>query len=281
MDPTQFSPIEHRDCRLSYAVRGDGPPVVFIQGSGIHGDGWLPQVDALAQRYRCLTFDNRGMGRSQPPGVRVTVEQMAEDVGILMDVQGWKSAHLVGHSLGGLVALCLALTSRSRVRSLSLLCTFARGADATRLSWEMFWLGLRTYVGTRTMRRSAFLEMVMPAAFLAGTDRDVLAKRLAPIFGHDLADHPSVVMKQLAAMRRYDATPHLGKLSDLPTIVAVAKHDRIARWEVGKALAAAIPGSRLVEFPDAAHGVCIQCANQVNALLHDLFSQVERKGYAA
>ena len=275
------SPIEHRGCRLAYAVRGDGPPVVFIQGSGLHGDGWLPQVDDLASRYRCLSFDNRGMGRSQPLGVRLTVEQMAEDVQILMDSQGWKSAHLVGHSLGGLVALCVALTARSRVRSLSLLGTFARGADATRLSWEMFRLGLRTYVGTRAMRRAAFLEMVMPPAILAGTDRDELAQRLAPIFGHDLADHPAVVMKQLAAMRRYDATPQLGTLAGLPTLVAVARHDRIARPEVGKALAAGIPGARLVEFHDAAHGVCIQCASQVNAVLHDLFSQVEGRSDAA
>ena len=137
MNSKPTSPIEHRGCRLAYAVRGDGPPIVFIQGSGPHGDGWLPQVDELASRYRCLSFDNRGMGRSQPLGVRLTVEQMAEDVQILMDSQGWKSAHLVGHSLGGLVALCVALTARSRVRSLSLLGTFARGADATRLSWEM------------------------------------------------------------------------------------------------------------------------------------------------
>jgi pimeloyl-ACP methyl ester carboxylesterase len=267
------STVEHRGCRLAYAVRGDGPPVVFIQGTGLHGGGWQPQVNELAAQYRCLTFDNRGMAASQPPGAPITVEQMAEDTLALMDAEGWDSAHLVGHSLGGLIALHLALSARARVRSLSLLCTFARGRDATQLSWGMFWLGLRTYLGTRRMRRRAFTEMVLPPNLPA--DRDAWAERLAPLFGHDLADHPPVVMKQLAAIRAYDATPQLGKLAGLPTLVVGAGHDRIARPEVVRALAAGIPGSRLVEFPDAAHGVTIQCAGEINALLHEHLSRAK------
>ena len=117
----------------------------------------------------------------------------------------------------------------------------------------------------------------MPPHFLAAIDRDVLAERLAVVFGHDLADHPPIVMKQLAAMRRYDATPHLGGIAGLPVLVGVAKHDRIARRTVGKALADRIPGARFVEFPDAAHGVCIQCAEEVNALLHEHFSSGEEE----
>ncbi|MEO6036417.1 MAG: alpha/beta hydrolase, partial [Verrucomicrobiota bacterium] len=92
-------------------------------------------------------------------------------------------------------------------------------------------------------------------------------------FGHDLADHPPVVMKQLGAMRSYDATPQLGSLVGIPTLVVAARQDRIAKLEVGKALAAGIPGARFVEFPDAAHGVGIQCADEVNALLHQHISQ--------
>src|SRR5262249_35234257 len=101
--------LEHRDCRLTYHVEGEGPPVVLIQGVGVHGNGWSPQVEGLKDRYRCLTFDNRGMGDSQPMGSKITVEQMAEDIGVLMNAEGWDSAHVVGHSLGGPVALQLAL----------------------------------------------------------------------------------------------------------------------------------------------------------------------------
>src|SRR3954468_17968138 len=92
--------VERAGCRLHYAVCGDGPPVLLIQGVGVHGDGWRPQVEALASHRQCLTFDNRGLGGSQPVGAAVTVEQMAEDARVLMDALGWESAHVVGHSLG-------------------------------------------------------------------------------------------------------------------------------------------------------------------------------------
>src|SRR4051794_21172268 len=211
--------LEHRGCQLSYDVRGNGPPVLLIQGVAVQGDGWRPQVDGLASRYRCLWFDNRGMGRSQPLGTPLSIEQMAEDARMLMDTQGWESAHVVGHSMGGPIALQLALTARKRVRSLSLLCTFARGRDATRLSMWMLWVGIRSRLGPRRLRRRAFLQMVMPPDLLASMDQDALAERLASLFGHDLADQPPVTMKQLSAMSAYDATARLGELTGLPTLV--------------------------------------------------------------
>jgi pimeloyl-ACP methyl ester carboxylesterase len=264
--------LEHRGCRLSYCLRGNGPAVLLIQGTGVHGDGWDPQVEALASHYRCLTFDNRGMGRSQPIGAPLSVPQMADDARALMDAVGWISAHVVGHSLGGPIALELALSSPARVRSLSLLCTFARGRDVTRPTAWMIWVGLRTRIGTRRQRRAAFLEMVMPARMLAETGRDSLADRLAPLFGHDLADQPPVVMKQLAAMKAYDATPRLNELAAIPTLVVSATHDRIAPPGLGRALAAGIPRARYVEIPDAAHGVTLHSPERINPLLLEHFA---------
>jgi pimeloyl-ACP methyl ester carboxylesterase len=258
--------LAYRGCDLFYTVRGEGPPVLFIQGVGVHGCGWTPQIDALATRYECVAFDNRGLGASQPRGCAITVEQLAEDAAAIMDARRWESAHLVGHSLGGLIALHLALSSRPRVRSLALLCTFARGRDGTPFT-SVLWTGLRTKIGTRRQRRHAFLELVMPRHLLRTEDRDALAERLAPIFGHDLAVEPPVTMAQLSAMRSYDASRRLRELEGIRTLVVSAAHDRIARPEVGRAMAAAIPGARYVELPDAAHGATIQCAAEINALL--------------
>jgi pimeloyl-ACP methyl ester carboxylesterase len=269
-------------CPLAYTLRlpaglPSPTPVVLIQGVAVQGEGWLPQSQGLANRFACLTFDNRGMGKSVPTGVRrVTVERMTEDVTALMDAAGWPSAHVVGHSLGGLVAQDLALRHRERVRSLSLLCTFARGRDATRLSARMFLLGLRTRIGLRAWRREAFLRFVMPPATLARGNRGVLAQRLASLFGHDLADQPPIVAEQLRAMKRYDATPRLGLLEGIPTLVAAATFDPIARPPLGRALAKGIPGARYVEFSDASHGMTIQFANRTNALLREHIDAAQR-----
>jgi pimeloyl-ACP methyl ester carboxylesterase len=260
--------LDHRGCRLAYEIQGQGPRVLLIQGVGVHGNGWRPQVEALADRYTCLTFDNRGMGESQPAGGPVTVEQMAEDAVALLDAEGWDSAHVIGHSLGGLVALHLALAARERVRSLALLCTFAGGRDAAPPTARMIWIGSRTRIGTRRMRRRAFLQLVMSPGTIAEADVDGMAERLVPLFGHDLADQPPIVGKQLAAMRAYDASPRLGELAGLPSLVVNAVHDPIAPPRAGRVLAG-IPGSWYVELPDASHGVPIQYPERINALLLD------------
>ena len=271
--PARRASCLHQGCHLAYQISGSGPPVVLIQGVGVHGGAWAPQIGVLRANYECLSFDNRGMGGSQPVGASLTIGQMAEDTLALMDAQGWGSAHLVGHSMGGLIALEVALLARDRIRSLSLLCSFARGRDATKLTPGMLWTGLRTRIGTKAQRRKAFLEIVMPRAALEASDIPKLAAEFAPLFGHDLADQPAVSMKQLSAMGRYDAVPRLHELAGLPTLVVSAEHDRIARPEIGRAVAAAIPGAKFVEIPDASHGVTLHHPHKITALLLDHLSE--------
>lgn len=248
--------------------RGRGAAVLWIQGVGVHGAGWAPQVDVLASRWRCLTFDHRGVGRSAAPKGRIEVDSMVDDAVAVLDAAGERSAHVVGHSLGGLVALGLASRAQERVRSLALLCTFANGREGGS-SARMMWIGLRTRVGTRAMRRRAFLEIVLPPATRARGDLEGWAQRLAPLFGHDLADHPAVEMRQLAAMRACDQTAALAKLEYLPALVVSARHDPIAPPKLGRKLAAGLARSRYVELADAAHGAPIEHAERVNALIEE------------
>ena len=262
--------LEHDGCLLAFRRRGaDGPPVVFVQGVGLHGDGWEPQTDDLSDAWSCLSFDHRGMAQSQPLGGAISVERLSGDVFALMDAQGWRAAHLVGHSLGALVALEAAAVAPSRVRSLALICTVARGRDATRVTWPIVRLGLAAAVGSLRARRHAFLRLVMPPSALRGADLDALAATLAPRFGHDLAEQPPVVDAQLAALRRYDARARLALSARVPTLVVSAAFDPIAPPRFGRALAAAIPGARFVCIADAAHGVTLQRPGDVNAIVRD------------
>jgi pimeloyl-ACP methyl ester carboxylesterase len=260
-------------CKLAYRLRGAGPPVLFIQGINAHGDGWDRQVAGLAGRFACLTFDNRGMGGSDRGADPITVEQMAGDAAAVMAAAGWASAHVVGHSLGGPTGLQLALTARPRVRSLALLCSFARGKGVGPLSWRLAWAGVRMQLGTKRMRRRAFLELVVPPGVPG--DLEALAAELAPLFGHDLAEQPAVVKDQMRAMRAFDATPRLGELAGLPTLVANAEFDPIAPPGLGRAAAAAIPGARYVELGGASHGVVLTEPERVNSLLAEHLTAAE------
>jgi pimeloyl-ACP methyl ester carboxylesterase len=256
-----------KGCTFSFREQGTGEPVVFIQGVGLHGDGWLPQTTDLCHNFHVVSFDNRGMGNSQPLAVPITIEQMAADTLAIMDAANLPSAHLVGHSLGGCIAQQIALSAPHRVKSLSLLCTSARGADATGLTWKMLWLGTRTRVGTRRTRRLAFLRIVLSSEFLATHDGDEAARTFALLFGHDLADTPPVVMKQLSALRRFEVSARLPELARIPTLVLSAAEDIIFPSRCGRSLAEAIPGAQFMEVPSAAHGVTIEHADFINQLL--------------
>lgn len=265
--------IDRQGLQVNYERQGAGPAVVMVQGVGVGGNGWKPQVERLVERYTVVTIDNRGIGGSTLDGRPLTVEDMADDVLAIADAEGIDRFHLAGHSMGGVIAQQVALTATRRVISLALLCTFLKGRQGTLVAPAMLPAAIRARVGTRRMRRRAFVELIMPKAYLATVDRDRLCRELGAMFGRDLADQPPIVMRQLRAMGRFDASARLPSLAGLPTLVISAAHDCIARPAYGRALAAAIPGARYIEFPNAGHAVTVQSAEAVNALLLEHFSR--------
>jgi len=262
---------------LLYSRSGDGPPVLLIQGVGVVGNGWTPQVDGLRSRFTLVSFDNRGIGASVNRDGRLTIDDMAADALAILDAEGIDRVHVAGHSMGGVIAQALALRAPARIKSLAFLCTFAKGKDGSKVTPPMLATALRMRIGTRAMRRNAFLELIMPGRYLQQADRPALAARLAPLFGHDLAVQPPIVMKQLGAMSKYDAGPRLRELGTIPTLVLSATEDRIASPATGRALAAAIPGARYVEMPEAGHGLPIHRPAETNALLAEHWLQAERR----
>ncbi|MCL5256214.1 MAG: alpha/beta fold hydrolase, partial [Chloroflexi bacterium] len=105
---------------INYRLVGNGEPLVMIAGLGSDHLAWGLQVNAFRRDYRCLTFDNRGSGRSGSGDGEFSIPLFAEDTAALMDELGIGSAHILGTSMGGAIALELALRHPDRVRSLSL-----------------------------------------------------------------------------------------------------------------------------------------------------------------
>jgi pimeloyl-ACP methyl ester carboxylesterase len=264
--------------RVSYSRTGTGDAVLLIQGVGAIGNAWRPQVEALSQRFSVITFDNRGIGASPiTDGGMLTIEGMAEDALAVLNVEGINRCHVVGHSMGGLIAAQLALMWPRRVKSLALLCTFPDGKSGSRLTPDTFLTGVRTRIGTRRMRRKAFLSLVLSKAGMEDSNRPALEATMTELFARDLADQPPIIMRQLKAMARYDAMWRLWCLRSIRTLVMSGAQDRIAKPEYGRALAAAIPGARYVEIPDAAHAVPIESPEVVNRLLTEHLMEVTRR----
>jgi len=109
--------LNRPDVSLYFEQSGEGTLVLLIQGVGVAGECWRPQVEVLSKNFQTVIFDNRGLGRSCPCTGPITIEAMAEDARALMDGAGWESAHIIGHSMGGVIAQQLALDCPKRVRS--------------------------------------------------------------------------------------------------------------------------------------------------------------------
>jgi pimeloyl-ACP methyl ester carboxylesterase len=273
-----MSQLQLRDASLNFELEGKGEPVLFIQGCGVTGSGWRPQVDELSADFQCLSFDNRGIGQSTTSSRTLAVAHMVDDARQLLDAVDWKSAHVVGHSLGGVIAQQLALDSPDRVRSLSLLCTFCKGSRGANLSLRTLWMGMRTRIGSRHMRRRAFLQMLFPEQYLRERNLEQLAQHLAPILGRDLAEQPPIMMKQVRALGAHDCSAQLSRLSHVPTLVVSAKEDPIAPPTFGRELAQAIGSATYREIEGASHGVCLQGPQTINQLLRRHIEQAaERK----
>ena len=116
---------------LYYESRGRGPAVLLVMGLGMTLAAWWRTVPVLAASFRVLTFDNRGVGRSEPAALPYTVAQMADDAIAVLDAAGEDAAHVYGISLGGMVAQEAALRHPERVRALVLGATTPGGSRAT------------------------------------------------------------------------------------------------------------------------------------------------------
>src|SRR5688500_13006169 len=143
--------IEVPSAIMSYRRAGQGPAVLLIQGVGLIGEGWRPQIDGLSDRYTTISFDNRGIGESRLLSGNPSIAAMAADAIAILDAENVDRAHVVGHSMGGLIAQEIALSAPARVRSLAFLCTFARGKQGAMPSLGMMVTGIRTRVGTVAM----------------------------------------------------------------------------------------------------------------------------------
>jgi 3-oxoadipate enol-lactonase len=128
--------------KIAWESRGQGEPVLLIHGLGYARWGWEPVVAPLAERFRLLLFDNRGIGESEIPPGPYSARAMAEDAVSVLDEAGVERAHVVGTSLGGMVAQELALSHPERVDRLVLACTTPGGPTTVpmpRLSKKITW----------------------------------------------------------------------------------------------------------------------------------------------
>jgi 3-oxoadipate enol-lactonase len=261
---------------INHEVFGDrGTPILLIMGLIVPGRAWRHQTGVFAEHHRVAWFDNRGVGASEVAPGPYTMEMFADDGLGVMDHLGWDDAHVVGVSMGGMIAQNLALRAPERVRSLTLIATHAggRGAVVPPVS-GVRWL-LKSMLGTRSWRRKGLERLLFPKAFLRSCDRTWLTEVLREDFGTYVPRH--VLRAQLGAVRGHNTQKDLAQLSGFPSLVICAEQDLLVRPKLTRDLHRGIPGAELFCVPDAGHGVIRQSFEGINEkmLLH--FAAADRE----
>lgn len=252
-------------------------------GFQARGSAWHGQVASLlADGRTAVTFDNRGVGETQARPGRWTTATLADDALGLMDHLGWQQAHVVGVSMGGMVAQELALRPRAqgRLTSLTLVATHAGGALDRLPTLD----GLRRFVLANGLRRRGGLTrakerlgLLFPRAWLDSLPRPELDALLADLkrsFSGPTGKMPTAPMRlaQFSVILSHDTGDRLHRI-DVPTLVVQPGKDLLIRPSATRGLAARIQGAHRLHLPTAGHGVLRQCREEVNqALLAHLAS---------
>jgi len=273
-----------------FSAGSRGPEVLLVMGLGMRGERWQPQVEGLCGAHRLAWFDHRGIGDSAPlPSRRLRMRDMAQDALRVADALAaearasgdtsgaWERFHLVGVSMGGMVAQELALRAPGRVRSLTLIATLGGGPLLQKLPPAA---GLRAFVDANLARGPearirALQSLLYTPEFLATCDRDALDARMRSHLGGRVA--PRTLLGQLHAVFRHDTLARLPALT-LPTLVVRPGRDVLVRPTHSDALLARLPNARHLALPDAGHGAIFQRAREVNTAIAALIADVERTG---
>lgn len=230
---------EANDISINYRLEGDGEEtVVLVNGLADDLESWAFQMDdLLAAGYRVLRFDNRGVGLTDKPEGPYTARLLADDAKALVDALGLGSFHMLGVSMGGMVAQEYALAHPGDLRSLVLACTYAAPGPFCSRMFSM-WADLASEMGVPFVMRDVALWAFTVPFF---EEREEELKEFEAEFA-SLPMTTEAYLAQLAAIRTYDAAGRLGGIRT-PTLVLAGEEDILIPTALSERLCTAVPGS--------------------------------------
>jgi pimeloyl-ACP methyl ester carboxylesterase len=240
---------------LNYEISGEGDPLLLVMGTSGSILLWGEMISRLAQDYRVIAFDNRGLGGSERGEGEISVASLAEDASALLEALDIPRAHVMGWSLGSAVVQELALTHPDQVATAIMYATWARcdGFQRSVLS------ALRHPYATRNMEAAlASAGLAFSPQLLDHPDFQKMLEPMLPAFPQN-EDQMQVTVEQWDADLAHDTVDRLAGIT-APTLVIVGEQDLLTPPWQAKAVADAIPGAHfeLLTGPGSSHGVHIE-----------------------
>jgi pimeloyl-ACP methyl ester carboxylesterase len=239
------------DINLCYNVCGDGQPLIMIAGFASAQNTLFALARVFARHYRVVTFDNRGIGGSDKPTGPYSISMMTKDTVGLMDSLGIDRAHVLGGSMGGMIAQHIAIDHPQRVDKLVLFSTSADGrwlselAEMVTPNWNRSWSDLTSADLRKLIVAIASRSCNRPFNRLVFVALAKLQARYGTLKG---------LAEQIAAMMTHNVLDRL-PLIQVPTLVLAGSNDRLIGPQSSEVLASRIAGAKLVIIDGGSHVV--------------------------
>jgi pimeloyl-ACP methyl ester carboxylesterase len=250
--------------RLAYDVEGTGEPLVLIQGLGYGRSGWGPARGLLAERYQVVSFDNRGSGESDVPPGPYTTAQLAADALAVLDAAEIDGAHVIGLSLGGMVAQELVLAEPERVGKLVLCSTTPGGPKSVPMPQQTVALmGRQPELDPQEALRLFVVNALSPDPPAELVEEIVAYRSVNP-------PDPAGWWALAGAGAGHDAMARLGEIR-VPTLVLHGTADNVVDAGNAPLLAEGIPGARLELLDGVGHLLPWERPAEFTALVEEFF----------
>jgi len=238
---------ELQDVKMYYEEEGTGEPVILIAGIGANPRFWKGMVPQL-KGYRVITLDNRGVGQTEYKG-DIQIDILADDVIHLMDYLHIYKAHIVGWSMGSLVAQSLGLRYADRVQTLTLVSSYQFRPH--RSAYFMYMMAKSAVDGQCTVDQ---VNILFNSFCFPESTFEAFAKKgtIMPIPRHP--EKPEELLKQMMSMDKFDTTDKTQNIK-APTLVVHGGMDIMVEPLKGRAIAKSIPDCRYIEIPGEGHTI--------------------------
>jgi 3-oxoadipate enol-lactonase len=230
--------------RIAWEERGSGRPLLLIQGLGYARWSWDPIVPGLAEQYRVVFFDNRGIGESDKPAGPYTAREMAGDALQVLDEAGIERAHVLGASLGGMIAQELAVAAPERVDKLVLCCTTPGGAASV----PMPAVTVQLFAEAGSLPPEVALRRFVENALAPGAQPALVEE----LYRRRLANPPDPVGWPAQAAAGMSFAGVDGAI-DAPTLLVTGTEDNVVDPRNTDVLAARLAGARVERLPGTGH----------------------------
>jgi pimeloyl-ACP methyl ester carboxylesterase len=256
--------VRVNDIQMNYEVNGEGFPLVMIMGLGANLDWWDPRmIQDLSKNFKTIMFDNRGAGRTEASDKKYTSKLFADDTAGLMDALRISRAHVLGISMGGMIAQELAINYPEKVEKLVLCSTACGGKETVMPSQEVLVSNVRAGSASSPEESARmFVPIILTKEFM-DKNPDFVESMTERILKAPIS--PEAFQRQTDAVMAFSSFDRLSAIKS-PTLVLAGKRDILIPPENGSILAKAIPNARLVLLERSAHALAEDAEEETKAI---------------